>query len=432
MEMDKHNCERLLIRFNRHAFFIAAFFVRLFYSSQNFRLAGDSADYLNIAHNLETRGSFALTSANGEVIPTAFRAFLYPFFLFLLGSNENLIIIAQSILGAATVVLTYNLGRRISREVALISAVMMTFAPMTIALTATVLSETLFMFLVTFAIYLWSRKRWKSSGALFGLAALAKPVIFPFLIFLLMLAFIIPNLRVKFNKYAVVVFVALLVSSFWIARNSLLMGQFTLTQAGGYGTNLLFGTIETKVYDDSTGVTFFKNPLMQVSDELNNSEKDKVLAARAIERIKADPVGWLRARARQYPHLYLDSGESFLGNYNKLFASALSEGDYFIVAFKSINMIASLLFLILALAGVYTLRGHLSGFFYLWSFPVFLAIVHLPLWIEARYFLPASPVMCVLAAAFICRKRNENCLSKQSTPLKKNQPSHLITDAGLE
>jgi hypothetical protein len=245
-----------------------------------------------------------------------------------------------------------------------------------------------------------------------------------------MLAFVIPNLRVKFNKYAVVVFVALLVSSFWIARNSLLTGQFTLTQVGGYGTNLLFGTIETKAYDDST--TVLGNPLVQVSDELNDSERDKVFAARAIERIKADPVGWLRARARQYPHLYLDSGASFLGNYNESFASALSEGYYFIIAFKSINMIGSLLFLILALAGVYTLRGHLSGFFYLWSFPVFLAIVHLPLWIEARYFLPASPVMCVLAAAFICRKRNEKCPSKQSTPLKKNQPSHLITDAGLE
>ncbi len=419
-----------LFGFNRYAFFIAAFFVRLFYSSQNFWLAGDSANYLDIAHNLGTSGSFAVTSANGEVIPTAFRAFLYPFFLFLLGSNENLIIIAQSILGAATVVLTYNLGRRISREVALISAVMMTFAPMTIALTATVLSETLFMFLVTFAIYLWSRERWKSSGALFGLAALAKPVIFPFLIFLLMLAFVIPNLRVKFNKYAVVVFVALLVSSFWIARNSLLTGQFTLTQTGGYGTNLLFGTIETKAYGDLT--TVLGNPLVQVSDELNDSERDKVFAARAIERIKADPVGWLRARARQYPHLYFDSGASFLGNYNESFDSALSEGYYFIIAFKLINMIGSLLFLILALAGVYTLRGHLSGFFYLWSFPVFLAIVHLPLWIEARYFLPASPVMCVLAAAFICRKRNEKCPSKQSTPLKKNQPSHLITDAGLE
>ncbi len=384
--------------------FLLAFLIRFVYCQNRWWLAGDSSDYLDIARNLTLFDSFAFTNPNGGIVLTAFRPFLYPFFLSLFGSNQQMILLVQCVLGALTVVLTYFIAREFGRKVGLIAALMMCFAPMTICYTGTVLSETLFTFLVIMGCWEWGRHKWLQTGIAFGLASLTKPVIFPFLVFVLLFVIIIPSLRSRIKGYAILTACVLLISSFWVVRNTMLVGHFTLTQSSGYGTNLLFGSMDTTLYGDDLPVRAKSDPAVQVDPSLSESEQDKARFNLALSRIWEHPFDWLRVRAIQYPRLFLDSGANLLGEEDELFGDAITKGDYIIVAFKSLFMMGSVLFLLLVAAGAYSIRTSLALYPHIWMFPLFLALVHLPMWTESRYLLPASPLMCVFASIFIRRK----------------------------
>jgi hypothetical protein len=376
--------------------FTLAFLIRVLFCSQGMFMAGDSAQYLDIAKNLSESGSFAVTLPDGSVHLTAFRPFLYPFMLSVLGNNFILIGLMQSLMGAATVVLTYDIGRKINRAVGIIAALIMCFAPSTIGLTAAILNETLFTFTTVLGCHLWSRENWKLSGTAFGLAALTKPAIFPFLLALPVAAFIFQ--RAKIKNYALLIGVAVFVSSFWIIRNSVLLERFTLTQSSGYGINLFSGTLETKLYNDSIGQQAVAISMAQIDSSLSESESDAALVRVAAERIKANPAQWLRVRAKQYPRLFLDSGEYALRTRNKLFNEAWANNDLLVVGFKVLCIIGSAAFTLLSLIGFYNLRHRLGDYLYIWLFPAVLAAVLLPMWIEPRYLIPASPFLAILAA----------------------------------
>ena len=44
------------------------------------------------------------------------------------------------------------------------------------------------------------------------------------------------------------------------------------------------------------------------------------------------------------------------------------------------------------------LRAHWAATIYIWALPLFGALIHLPMWIEPRYFLPMMPMVFILAA----------------------------------
>jgi 4-amino-4-deoxy-L-arabinose transferase-like glycosyltransferase len=88
----------------------------------------------------------------------------------------------QSICGAASVVLVYLIAKdHFSHRVALLAALGATFAPMTVHYTAVILSETVFTFLLVLGVFFWGRNRGPAAGLVFGLAALTRTIVIPFL-----------------------------------------------------------------------------------------------------------------------------------------------------------------------------------------------------------------------------------------------------------
>lgn len=147
-------------------------------------------------------------------------------------------------------VLIYLIARKhFSRSTALVSASLLALSPMTIRFASLILTETLFTFLLVAACYFWGNNKSKTAGFFFGLVFLTRPIIFPFLLLLPIIS-LLPSFRAMRRSFLTMTLTALLVASPWIVRNSLLFGQPTLTQSSGYGTNLLFGTIDTPIYGD--------------------------------------------------------------------------------------------------------------------------------------------------------------------------------------
>jgi 4-amino-4-deoxy-L-arabinose transferase-like glycosyltransferase len=388
---------------------IIALIARLWWIWSSAWMAGDNA-YLKIARNIAFHHVFSLSDAAGEpLLPTARRPPLYPALIALLWSGDSppvmVVLLLQSLLGAATVALVYLIARdRFNRTVAVIAALAMALAPMTGYFTAVVLTETLFTFLLTLAVFLWGREKLVLAGLAFGLASLTRPGLLFFFIALPMLA-LLPSLRQQWRAYLTIAALALGLSSIWIIRNALVFGKFIPVAASGWGMNLMCGTIETELVGIKvwTGKEWalldVKNhPLLQTDSGLSETERDRVLWQRALERIKANPVHWLVVRAGQYPKLFLDSGNYALGRYNIPISQALAESRFWVLLVKVLFLAINLLSLGIAVLGVYVERKRMPSLIHLLSFPVFLLLVQLPMWTESRYSLPIMPVVAIFFA----------------------------------
>lgn len=387
------------------------FLTRLWWIWSRTWTAGDTPDYLIIARNLVLHHLFSLS--NGEdwpLSPTAQRPPLYPMLIATLwwihSPSIVLILLLQAVLGAATVLLVYRIAAdRFNRAVAVIACLGMALAPMTGYFTAVVLTETLFTFLLTLAIFLWGREKPALAGVVFGIAALTRPVVLPFVVVLPFLS-LLPPLRQRWKSYLTVALVAISVSSVWILRNALVFGRFIPIAASGWGMNLLCGTIDTeivgiKVWTGSEWALLDLNdhPLVQVDRGMSETERDRVLMRRGLERIVENPGHWLLVRAEQYPKLFLDSGNYLLGSHNIPISQALAKSRVWVLLVKGLFLTGNLFVMAIALLGVLDSRERVFTLIHLIAFPIFLLLVQLPMWAESRYSLPIMPMVAIFFAA---------------------------------
>lgn len=387
---------------------ISAFCVRLLWVIWRPWAAPDGRDYLAIAGNLRFHQMFSLSEA-APFLPTSFRPPLYPALLALFwisGSPPiNLILVLQALLGAATVTLVYFTAMdKFDRKVASLAASFMIIAPMTGYFTAVILTETLFTFLFILAVFLWGREQAVLCGVAFGLAALTRPTIFPFL-FLIPAICLLPSCRRFWRKHLLILLVAAAISSTWIARNALVFHRFIPIVSAGWGTNLLCGTIDTeivgiKVWTGSEWalVDLNKHPLLQVDEGLSEAEKDGVFLHRGIQRIREDPLHWILVRAEQYPKLFLDSGDYLLGSHNVALRVAVTQRRWAVLMTKFLFLTGNLAALFLAGWGFFTVRRDWRALVPLISFPLFFLTVQIPMWTESRYTLPIVPIIAIFAS----------------------------------
>jgi 4-amino-4-deoxy-L-arabinose transferase-like glycosyltransferase len=387
---------------------ISAFCVRLLWVILKPWTAGDSPEYLNIARNVRFHHVFSLSEV-APFLPTTFRPPLYPALiaLFWIGGSPpiTMILVLQALMGAGTVALVYLTAHdRFDRRVALMAASFTIIAPMTGYFTAVILTETLFTFLLMLAVFLWGRERAVLCGVAFGLAALTRPMILPFLIVIPAIS-LLPSCRSSWRKHLLILLVAAAVSSTWIVRNAIVFHQFIPVASAGWGTNLLCGTIDTeivgiKVWTGSEWalIDIKKHPLLQVDSGLSESEKDRIFLERGLQRIREHPLHWILIRAKQYPKLFLDSGDYFLGSYNVSIRDAVARRQFGVLLIKFLFITGNLLALILAGWGLYGARRRWQSLVHLISFPIFLLLAQIPMWTEARYTIPIVPVMAIFAA----------------------------------
>jgi 4-amino-4-deoxy-L-arabinose transferase-like glycosyltransferase len=300
--------------------------------------------------------------------------------------------VLQVVMGAGTVALVYLIARdQFSRTTAILAGVGMVFARMTCLYTAMVLTETLFTFLVTLGVFLWGRKRLVPAGIAFGLAALTRTTILPFLLVLPLLS-LLPGWRGQWRKHVMISVIAIAVSSIWVMRNAVVLGRFIPVQESGFGQNLLFGTFETKTLwgqiwngREWTGDQD-AHPLATAGEGLNGMERERMRLRLALSRIASDPLHWLAVRAQQYPRLFMDD-------------SVIYRDEPFRLILKGLFFhLCNLIIIALAAFGAFIERARRASLGHVMLFPAFILIIHLPLWIEPRYSLAMMPLVVILAA----------------------------------
>lgn len=362
--------------------------------------SGDSQWYVATARNLAFNHIF---SADGTHA-TAYRPPLYSSLIAVLWLGDSpplvAVLIVQALLGAVTVTLTYLIARRHgNRTVALLASVGLAVAPMTGRFTAVILTETLFTFLVTLGIFFWSRKQYAMTGVAFGLGIMTRVTLLPFVMVLVLLTLTRPWKELR-RSYLTIALISLAVCSIWIARNAVVFHRFIPVAASGYGTNLLIGSMDLGEADDVAQRKAILNKVdsaggMVSSDE---TEFDRGRMRAALNRISESPSRWLMARLRQYPRLFIDSGSYLFGDDGVPFSQALRErrlGQLFI---RTVMIVGNLVVFLLAIIGIFSRRRQFGRLTEVALFPIFLALVAVPLWIEPRYGLPMMPLIAILSA----------------------------------
>lgn len=366
--------------------------------------SGDSPEYLTLAKNIAFHHRFSMDTGAVALLPTARRPPLYPALIAAFWWGEcppvAVIMLLQALLGAATVGLVYLMARdKFNRRTALVAGALMALAPLSSHYTAAIMTETLFTFLITCGFFLWGREKPTWAGVLFGLGALTRPTMLPFLLALPLLT-LLPAWRARWRTHLLILCAALLVSSVWIVRNAVVFGEPIPIAASGWGTNLLVGTIETQLAGDDVWTAVLNHPVLQVDiSGVSETEADRILLRAAVRRIADHPARWMAVRARQYPRLFIDSGDYWLNSSNTTFQEALNESRLSVVFTKSAFVLGHLLFWMVAVYGVYTQRERLVELGHLTLFPVFLVLVQLPMWVETRYSLPVIPLVAIMASA---------------------------------
>ena len=389
-------------RFELVAITSLAFAVRLAWIWFGAWHSGDSRWYVSVARNLAFHHSFS-SGNSPNLSPTAFRPPLYSMLIAALWLRDSppifAVLLLQTVLGAATVVLVYLIARdQFGRGVGLLASVGMALAPMTGHFTAVILSETLFTFLLTLGVFLWGRKRYASTGIVFGIAALARVTILPFLVLLPLLTYLRPWRSCR-RSYSIIVMVSFVIVSPWVVRNAIVFHGFIPVASSGYGTNLLLGTQNT---NDADNVSARKEFLRRIDASAGNvndeTEADRVRLRAALRQIANHPGQWLRARAQQYPRLFIDSGSYLFGDGSTPFRTALRERRMGQVLVRIVFIAGNLLLFLFALFGMIAERARLFLLSHITLFPIFLCVIALPLWIEPRYGLPMMPLVVILAS----------------------------------
>jgi 4-amino-4-deoxy-L-arabinose transferase-like glycosyltransferase len=416
----------VLVRTNKAVLlFLLAFCIRIWYTTNRFWIAGDSPDYIDLTKNLHFFNAFAFSGGNqlipnsnpgGELMFTAFRPVLYPLMAAVVWTGEqfpyNTVLTIQAVLGALTVVLIYIIARDFfGSSIAFVSSLLLTISPLIVIFTGTILTETLFIFLTVLGCYCLSKKKNIPSGVVFGLALLTRPIILPFLLFLMIISLFSTDRKKLFFNYSLILLTAILVALPWMIRNSLMFKRLVLTQSSGYGTNLLAGSMDIPTKKNSDAQEFWDSVFItpcklivpsvckRPFDQLNEAEQDSERVKIALEIIKRNPFEWIKVRLKVYPKFFLiDDGNTVIAEESNLSISlAIKERAIGVLFIKFLLFFLSLILLIFSLAGLYSIKNRFFETSCIWAFPVFFALIHLPMSIEPRYFLPALPFYYILS-----------------------------------
>ncbi len=303
--------------------------------------------------HLDSDSYFAITQSlwNGEGFgDVSRRTPLYPLFLWLAARSgaAGLLpaVLMQHLLGVATVVLLYLLARRLlpvrMRPVAVISGLVLAVIPYPILIEQSILSESVFLFLLAAAAYMllaWQqedRPRYAVfCGALLAAAALTRPVavgIFPLWAGML---FLVERKRgwkrtAGFLMRAGLAWAVLLLPL--LVRNYVVMGSFALERSLGrnlisvadrwisYGVEneagaypemrSIYGTYLQQKRGPDAVVVYAAMPELRRATGWTDWEIDRALAAIAWEGIRANPREFLTTRLRRLPLLFGDPGPS--------------------------------------------------------------------------------------------------------------------------
>jgi 4-amino-4-deoxy-L-arabinose transferase-like glycosyltransferase len=368
-------------------------------------LVEDSYQYLIIAQNMLNHGAFSLET-EAPFAPTIRRPPAYPAFLallYLFRMHTTLqIALVQAALGALCCLLVFHLAKQVMTERrATLAACYCAVYPAGVALTSAVSAETLFTLLLLSSVALTvegARRRSAMiislAGANITLSALCRPISLPLTaIFAVILALLSSRRLAVFFTLGSVLALAP-----WAIRTSLVSRSFAPIQ-GYSAANVYMASqwwIDQKDYA-AVMSGFEQSPyglaLRTAKHPEETARADKLGAELALRNITTAPKAYLLSRLKSWPYLFITSfgGPSLRdGLARRSFGRLILK-----LCLLFVFSIAPLALAILSLRRVRE-NPTISFCAAVWIFTLF---VHLPLWIEYRFWVPAFPFLAICAFA---------------------------------
>jgi hypothetical protein len=374
----------------------------------------DSTEYLTLAHNIVAHGAFSL-DPSAPFIASLRRAPAYPALLAifdLLGLASPVLIASfQAVLDASVAAMVLILARLIiPLRWAMAAAVVYAVHPGAIYFASGILSECLFGFLqmsaLTLAVPGLNRKRTALvvlGGLLFGLAILARPIALPLPFIFVAVMLLRREYRCYLRRGVIFLLASFLVVAPWTARCTYLAHHLVLVQ--GYSSiNFWAPTLWYMDQRDQAAIWTHQSETFKLQQARGGPytpeqvvEDDRLLFNEALQNIRANPREYLKSRARAYPYLAISSFDSF-ANTKQSFGELWAGRDLPRLSLKIFLLLAfSVAPLILGFVGALLTRRNLTAALCatVWFYTL---IVHLPLWIENRFWIPVAPFLLVNAA----------------------------------
>lgn len=297
---------------------LLAFGLRLLYGLSQDPLAAyenagnDSWLYLQMGHNLMTGFDYSQVS-----LPTA------PLYLIVIGTWQVMlpgagaviaIRITQALMSTALCFFAYRLSYRISGSYSagLIAAAVLAISPVFILEAAQVVTETLYVFLLTAGLWLYveltaaQKAKWllfALDGALFGLATLTRAVLLLFPVGLAIHLFMVNGWRAALRRSLALLIAYVLVVSTWTIHNLVHWNRFVIA-AEGFAAFLYIGATDwegpSKVDENLAQDAGVEGQLP--TDVGTQQELYRNATANVISR---DPLGYVRHRVTDLLDAYL-------------------------------------------------------------------------------------------------------------------------------
>lgn len=378
---------------------IFAFLLSLVYSFY-FRIepSVDARGYDRIAQNLVAGNGYRekldiplyLDHAISRVGPgyQFFLAGIYKIF----GRNLYLVWVLQAFIHILSGYLIYLITKKIflSEKAGIISAFLFLFFIDIFELTAMVLTETLFLFLLLLSVYsaikFFQDPNYKNSafaGFAFGIVILTRPTVLP--IFLIMLGVMI--YKKYFKRAALFLIIPVLIITPWTIRNYKVHNAFILTSSAG-GINLWMGNNE-----QATGESFYTKEMSDYINKHGFVAAEKKGIEEGVKFIINNPIRFIKLIFMKTSiYFSLARPASFWSHLNGiavLITALLSSGFAFVIfssgiagglkSLKEKNFLANLLIV----------------------FAITAPLIVIPLVVETRYRYQIYPFLIIFGGFFL-------------------------------
>lgn len=407
--------------------FVAALAARLGFVAARGTLATiDTSEYQLLARNMLHLHAFS-TSENEPLRPAICRPPVYPLFLasvMTVSPSTIASAIAQAVLDSLVCVMIFLMASRVVR-VPVAAAVSFLYAlhPGPISASATLLSESLFAALLVTGVFLAfiaaervSITLALCSGAVFGLATLCRSI---GVIYVIAVVCVLLARRFRRTALALVLGAVVIVAP-WVIRTSRVAGRFVFIQAPSalawYLPSLwwLDQNDEPAVWRYFVSSDPYGARLSAARAPAAVMDADDFARHQAIANIRKNPERYLLSRVRAFPHLVFNTFDRATG-INRSIGEVFRAHDDGLLTIKLVLMLVfTALPMMASLFGIgaswRTLTASLAAAMWIVTL-----VVHIPMWIEYRYWLPVVPFHFVTAAIGIQRLRDRANVTRRTT-----------------
>ena len=365
--------------------------------------------YLALAASLRTHGTFSL-SPDGSV-PTIRVAPFYPWLLVPFDGHLTLVCALQAVIHGLIAASVFALARPlIGRFWAVAAMLMYALNPAMLVATTMVYTEVVFTALVVATLFalrsgvnLNRLEVTCLAASLLGLAALCRPIALVYLPALI-LAVVASRAPRRFQHCALLLTVTLATVAPWTLRSSLSAGRFVPIQ-GASAQNIYIPTkVDWNQQDPGDVWTNFlsRDELgMRAYAVVTPSDQvavDRDMLVQAIRNVRQSPFKYLQSRFWAYPHLFLSTFSILTQTYaswetlwkGHMFAAVLLR-LLLMTVFSVVPLVMGIVGLVAAMRRGAVTEGLVAA---LWVAPL---VVHLPMLIEYRFWLPALPFLAITA-----------------------------------